>query len=219
MVRLLPLVLVLAACPAPTVDEAACAEICAQAGGEGGQATPQARGAAPTPAAAETRALTLSTYEAELLGDMVQDVRAGVRPFDDQSIGICPKPDKSRGCDEMLGMNPGELPEGEYVLHSSFKVPQAGERGTWTVKVDVDCEVTQTGDDGSTSTKTSTWSKEFDVVYAGVERGYTLSPLRRITSPHPLGPQACTFTITAPHPDGDKVYEGAWSLPGPAEAG
>ena len=50
------------------------------------------------------------------------------------------------------------------------------------------------------------------VVYAGEERGYRLR-LRNLTSPRDDARQECTWTLTSPHPDGDKVYEGSWVIP------
>lgn len=213
MTRVVPaLALLAAACtggPA-AVDEAACASICAQ------QAS---GGASAGDAEAAPEGMVLSAYEQELFSGLVEEVRQGVRPFDDQSLGICPKGDNTRRCDEMLGSSPGELPEGEYILYGSFRVPNVGERGSWKVKLIVECELTRTLPDGTTKTDTRPpYEREYEVVYAGEDRGYTLSPMRRITSPGRNGAESCTYKVVSPSPDGDKVYEGAWSVPAaPAE--
>lgn len=200
-----------AACPAPAVDAASCAEICAEqrpAPSAGGDA------AAPSTPAATTG---LTAFEKEILGDALEDLRAGVRPLDGQSLGICPLGPNKRECPEMLGASPGELAEGEYILYGAFQVPQAGERGDWTVKVEIDCTTTREGESGSSET-TSNWSKSYDVSYAGKDkdgnvRPYVLSPMRRIKSPNATGAQTCSWKVVAPHGDGDKVYEGSWSVP------
>ena len=185
------------------VDEAACASIC-----DARDTT-----ATTTPEAGASN-IKLSAFEEQLFATPVEDVRAGVRPFDDSSLGICPKGENTRRCDKMLGTDVGELAEGEYILYGSFRVPRIGDRGTWKVKLKVECEVTRTLPDGTTRTDTrNPYEREYEVVFAGEEHGYKLSPMRRITSPGKNGAEACTYTITAPHPDGDKVYTGSWSVP------
>ena len=208
MRRFVPLLATVIACTGPAqVDEAACADICA--GKTGG---------ASTDGAGSGGGLVLSAFEEQILADTVNDMRQGVRPFDENNLGICPKGDNPRRCDTMMGANPGELPEGEYILYGSFMVPNVGERGTWKVKNVVECEVTRTLPDGTVKTDTrDPWEREYEVVYAGQERGYTLSPLRRITSPGKNGAESCTFKIIAPHPDGEKVFEGSWSVPAAPE--
>lgn len=208
MLRVLPVCVLLVGCVGgATVDEASCASICdaRDGGGEAAEASGES-GAAP---------MKLSGFEQEILAATVEDLRQGVRPFDENSLGICPKGENVRRCDEMLGSNPGELAEGEYILYGSFRVPNVGERGTWKVNLKVECEVTRTLPDGSQKVSTrDPYERPYEVVFAGTERGYTLSPLRRISSPGKNGAESCTYTITAPHPDGDKVFEGAWSVPG-----
>lgn len=205
-VSVVALAFAVAGCPqGAEVTEAACAPICAAA---------TAKDNAPaTDGSAAPDGVELSEFEEQMLGKLVADIRTGVAPIDDQSLGICPKGENKRKCETSLGANPGELGEGEYILYSSWKVPNVGDKGTWTVKVDIECTTTRVGDDGSESTDTRNWTKSYDVSYAGRDRGYTLSPLRVIKSPNPTGAQVCAYTITAPHPDGDKVYEGGWSIP------
>ncbi|MFT7521609.1 MAG: hypothetical protein ACI9MC_003760 [Kiritimatiellia bacterium] len=182
-------------------DQAACAGIC------DGRPAPQT-GAAVDPS---TAGLALTGFEEGMLKTVVEDVRQGVRPMDGQSLGICPK-GEGRECPNMLGMVPGELAEGDYILYGSFAVPNVGDKGTWKIRLDTECITTRKTDNGESS-NTTQYSKEYDVVFAGKDRGYTLSPLRRITSPGKNGAQACTFKMVAPHGDGDKVYEGSWSVP------
>ncbi|TNE84533.1 MAG: hypothetical protein EP330_29025 [Deltaproteobacteria bacterium] len=110
-------------------------------------------------------------------------------------------------------MDGGELAPGDYILQAELRVPKTGDKGTWKVKVDYECTYEKKSESGS-STSTKTSSREYDVVYAGESRGYRLVPLRKIKSPHDGGSsETCTWKITAPHPDGDKVYEGGWTAP------
>jgi hypothetical protein len=153
--------------------------------------------------------LELSAFEKSLIEPALADLRSGVRPWDESSVSICPK-GAPRECPEALGLNPGELPPGDYIVHSAFRVPQSGE--DWKVKYSQECVTTRTSSNGS-STSTNDYSKEYNVTYIGEEKPSTLSPLMKITSPNSGGSKACTFTITAAHPDGDQVIEGSWSVP------
>ena len=170
-------------------------------------------------AASASSGTTLTLYEAEILKDVLNDVRAGVRPYNDTGLGICPKhsdPARKRECEETPVRSPGELAAGEYILYSEWAVPDVGGKGLFQLVADVECVTTHTGKDGTTQTSTRSYKKEAEPVYAGKERGWRFSPLYQITSPNPSGPMSCTYTITSPHGDGDKVYEGAWTVPGPA---
>lgn len=191
--------LLLAGCPTQTeCGPAECAAIC-----------DAAASVAPTdaPAPEPTGGTRLSEYEAELVAPILEDVRAGVRPFDEEGIGICRG---KRECEEYLGMEVGELPPGEYMLQADVRVPRSGEG--WKVELTTECETVRTTASGESRT-TSDYSRSYDVRYAGEQRGYRLRPLRTIQSPNPGGAQSCTWTITAPHPSGDKVYSGSWSVP------
>lgn len=156
---------------------------------------------------------TVVGFEEELLLPLVEDIRAGVRPWDEQGFGICRG---KRTCDEFLGTDVGELPPGEYIMKAEMRVPNVGEPGTWKIRYDTQCVTTRVTPTGET-TSTSDSSREYDVRFAGSERGYRLMPLRTIESPSNGGRRECTWTITAPHPDGDKVYTGSWSVPAAPE--
>ena len=159
-------------------------------------------------AEAEQPGTVLTGFEETLLAPLVEDIREGVRPFSDESVGIC---GGERSCDEYLGTDVGELGEGKYIVMAELRVPNAGDTGTWTVEFATDCTITRTNADGGTSTSNTDSSRSYDVRYAGTERGYRLMPLRTISSPTTGGSRECTYTLTAPHPDGDKVYSGSWS--------
>lgn len=191
-----------------TCGEAECAAICApkieaaKAGSE-----------APAPASPEKspKGLALSDFEEGILKDVVADLRAGVRPFDDKGIGLCKGQGKT--CDEYLGLKAGVLPPGEYMVRAELLVPKTGEKGTWSIQFSTDCTTSITNAAGDTTERKSSRSRSYEVAYAGASRGYRLSPLYTIKSPNPEGEERCTYSIVAPHPDGDKVYEGEWTLP------
>lgn len=187
---------VLAACsPQPPTAES-CAPLC------------EAAAATGKPAAAGTDA-GLTAFEQELVNPLLEDLRAGVRPFDAESIGVC---EGEKECDVFVGADAGELPPGEYMVQALLRVPQMGEKGTWKVEFATDCTTTTSTEKGeNTSTRSS--SKTYDVEYVGTERPYRLAPLRKLTSPMKGGTQTCDYTVTAAHPDGDKVYTGSWTLP------
>jgi hypothetical protein len=173
--------------------EAECATVCA--------------GAAE--AVAEEAGVKVSSFEAGLVDPILEDIRGGVRPFGEDSIGICKG---VKQCDEFLGNQAGELPEGRYMVRAELGVPNVGEPGTWKIKFDLECTTTRKTANGEQSS-TSNYSREYDVRYAGKDRGYRLQPLRTIESPSRGGARSCKYKITAPHPDGDKVYEGGWDTP------
>ncbi len=152
----------------------------------------------------------LTSFEQNLVGPLLSDVREGVQPFSDQSIGICRG--LGRDCEEYLGTSVEELPPGEYMMRAELKVPRVGEKGTWRVKFEVQCTTTRRTERGE-STTTSSTSKEYDVQYAGTERGSRLSPLYTIRSPDPSGEKHCTYKLTSLHPDTPAEWTGSWSVP------
>ena len=184
-------------CPEATCGEAECDAVC--------NAVAEA-----APESPDGPVLTLTSYESQLLQPLVDDIRQGVRPFSDTAVGICKG---ERACDEFLGLDAGELPPGKYIVTAELRVPDVGDPGTWKINFDTNCETTTK----SGGTSNSDHTRSYDVRYAGKERGYRLSPLRTVESPSRGGARKCTYKIIAPHPDGEKVYEGSWSTPGPAE--
>lgn len=182
--------------------EAECKAYCAAAGAG-------AKGAPPSPAPAPT-AGGMSAFEQGLVSPLLEDVRQGIRPWTDQSVGICKGEGKE--CDEWVGARADALPPGKYILRAELRVPRAGAEGTWKVKLDTSCDTirkTKSGENKNTQAN----SKEYDVKYLGEERGYRLSPLFAIESPSKGGARSCTWKLTLAHPDGDKTLEGAWSTP------
>ena len=152
-------------------------------------------------------AVRLTPFEQELVCPLLRDVRRGVAPFGEEAIGIC---EGEMTCDRFLGRDVGELPEGSYILKAELAVPNAGPPGMWTLTLDWVCNPPPgVGEDGPGSQ-----GRTFELRYAGSTRGYRLMPLLAFQSPRSAGPQSCTWTLTAPHPDGDTVFEGSWSVPG-----
>ena len=136
-------------------------------------------------------------------------MRAGVRPFGDDAIGIC------RGrkeCEEFLGSQGQDLPAGEYMVRAELRVPDVGELGTWVVSFESKCTTFHQRADGSEEEKVRDYAREYKVRYTGEQRGYRLQPLRTIDSPSKTGRQECTYVLKVPTADGEQVYEGAWSV-------
>ena len=192
----------LAGCVGGTAEcgPAECADICAKE---------QAPAPSPTPGPAPAAAPAMSDFEHKLLDPKLEDLRAGVRPWSDEGIGICRG---KKSCDEYLGMEPGELPKVDYLVMAELRVPDIGEKGTWSVTFETDCTSIRTTPNGE-SRDTRNYNRTYEVFYAGEDRGYRLMPLRTIESPSGSARTECTWTLTAPHPDGDQVYEGSWSTP------
>jgi hypothetical protein len=142
---------------------------------------------------------------------MLDELRQGVRPLDGQAFGVC-STSNGKDCTEFLGAAPGELAAGKYLVKAELAVPRAGDKGAWKATFDVTCTATAASGN-TTSTSTKTYTHTYDVNYTAQERGYRLLPLYSIESPPKSGARSCNFTLTAPHPDGDKVYTGSWKVP------
>jgi hypothetical protein len=166
--------------------------------------------APPSAPAAAGEGLQVSAFERSLLEPLLEDVRKGVRPVDDQGLGVCSTTGKD--CVEFLGAAPGELPAGKYLVKAELAVPRLGDKGTWTVVFEVKCTTTTTTGT-TTTTSTNTYSRTFEVNHSTQERGYRLMPLASIESPSKGSARSCAYTITTAHPDGGKIYSGSWSVP------
>jgi hypothetical protein len=188
---------------------AECAAYCPPAAAPTAVVTPSGGTAAPAAAAGGG---DLSTFEHGLVDPMLDDLRQGVRPWAADSVGICSG--TGRDCTQFLGVDGGELTApGDYMVRAELRVPKIGEKGTWKVRFETNCEITKQGSGSSTSTTTNTSSKEYDVQYAGEEHGSRLSPLYTITSPSKYGAQKCTYTLTSLNPDNEQKITGSWSVP------
>jgi hypothetical protein len=152
----------------------------------------------------------ISTFESGLIEPLLTDVRRGIVPWSDQSVGICKG--SGRDCDEYLGATVTDLPPGEYMVRAELRVPNIGEKGTWKVRFDTECTTTKKSANGETTT-TNTSSKDYDVQYTGEEHGSRLSPLFKIQSPNKNGAQSCTWKLQSLHPDKPAEWTGSWSVP------
>ena len=166
-------------------------------------ACPEAEVAAP---AADGGAL--ADWEQALLQPTIDDLRAGVRPWDEQGLGVCMG---DRECDAFVGLDAGDLAEGDHLIKAELAVPQLGEG--WQVKFEVACEVTLPNG----STKPVDHEKVYDVTWTGPKRGYRLMPLWRIQSPHPQGSRDCEYRLTPLRPDGSagEAITGHYKTPMP----
>jgi len=175
--------------------EAECADICAD--------SPEKSD--PSPAA-----LQLTEFEQDLFEPVLADVRAGVRPYNDQAVGICRGIQK---CDEFLGLEVEELPPGKYMVRAELEVPDIGDKGTWTVDFSTHCEIIRQTANGEKRSDND-YQRSYPVVHSPAqERGFRLQPLRTIESPSTLGRRECTWKISMPQGGEAKVYEGSWVVP------
>ena len=89
------------------------------------KAAPPATAKPATPSAPAAPATAgLSTFEHSVLDPLLDDVRQGIRPWSDESVGICKGEGKE--CEEWVGTDVGELPEGRYMLRAEQRVPKYG---------------------------------------------------------------------------------------------
>lgn len=159
----------------------------------------------PVPAATVPDERVLSADEFEILREDLVDLRAGVRPFSDESMGICTKADKT--CGTYLGVAPETLATGDYLLWAELRAPRLGSAEGWPVSLDTTCTIeTQAG------SRTSEQSRTYTVKHAGEERGFRLR-LREFSSPGKGGATRCEWTLRSVR-EGDRVVgQGVWTLP------
>lgn len=157
-----------------------------------------APGAPPSAAPAGDR---LDPWEAALLRDQLDDLRAGVRPVGERGFGLCTG---TTTCGEFLGADPGHLAPGSHLLRAELGVPRLGEG--WRVRLARTC------DDHS-----DRYEREFDVRHAGDSRGYRLEPLLRFEVRETETASACTATLTPVRPDGVEAaaFQARWTSGGP----
>lgn len=188
-----------------------CADICARSRPAEVPDAPEAAAEVDPVDASAGEPAGLSSFEQAQVGPILEDIRAGVRAYTSESVGLCAG---TKDCERYLGLAAdGPLDPGTYMLQAELLVPDAGEKGTWKVELNVDCTTTRTTANGS-NTSTNNYNKSYTVFYAGKTRGYRLAPLYKIDSPSEHGEKSCTYTLTAPHPEGEAtVWEGSWTVP------
>lgn len=190
---LLSVALTLAGCASKPCGDAECAPVCEKAA-----------------AANSATSLTLTPFEKGLVDPMLADIREGVRPFSENSVGFCKGNGKE--CEEFLGFDVGELPPGQYMIRADVRVPKTGEPGTWKLKLDTKCVTTRQTANGEVSSESNN-TRELDVRYAGEDRGYRLSPLYTVESPSKGGARKCTWVLSAPNGDRVQEWKGSWATP------
>lgn len=174
----------------PVCGDAECAAVCRTAGDAG-----------------------LTPFEQGLLAPVIADVRGGITPWNETSIGVCEG--NGRDCERWIGAAADDLPPGVYMLRAELRVPDVGPVGTWKARLDTACTTTRTSPSGaSTSTPTEHSRTYEELQYAGEEHGSRISSMYRITSPNPGGAQVCTWKLTSLHPDHPAEWAGRWSVAG-----
>lgn len=153
----------------------------------------------------------VSEKELALLEPFLTDLREGIREFKPNSVGLCKG--QSKNCDEFVGLDAGELAEGKYMIRGDFQAPKLSPDGGWTIKFELDCEITKASNNSSSKTS-KTYSKEYTVKHVQrTEYGYRLSPLYKIESPSGLGEQNCAWSITGQNLDAPIVWKGSYTIP------
>jgi len=173
---------------------AECAEVLAQAA-----AGAQSEGGDPS-------ALLLEPHERTLILPLLEDLRAGIRPFGEDSVGVCRG---AHSCDEFLGTDVGVLPPGDYVIMAELAVPRVGGSGAWTATFETQCTLQRPG----AEPEVVDYNRTYALRHAGADRGFRILPLRTIASPAGKLAADCTWKLTAPHPGTDAVFSGSWQTP------
>ena len=148
----------------------------------------------------------MSPWEAELLAEPLAEIRQGIQPFNEESIGVCTGVQK---CEAYLGAEPGLLGEGDHMVFAELRVPSYGEN--WKANFELHCETSRP--DGSSTPYD--YDRSYEVRNSGPNRGYRLSPMMRIKSPHSSGPRSCTYSLTPIRPDGEagEAWTGSYQTP------
>ena len=151
---------------------------------------------------------SLSDAEKELLADSLSQIRTGIKPFDDSSVGICKGSGKN--CEEFLGTTAELLPEGEYMLQARLLAPKLKPEGGWKVEFHRDCTTTKKTKNGE-STSNNNYSKEYKI--SRNDKGYLLAPLATIRSPNKYGQKTCEWKMIFHNTNGTEEIKGSWSIP------
>ena len=151
---------------------------------------------------------SLSAAEKELLADSLSQIRTGIKPFDDSSVGVCKGSGKN--CEEFLGTTVSDLPEGEYMLQARLLAPKIKPEGGWKVEFHRDCKTTKKTKNGESVTNNN-YSKEYKISHN--KKGYHLAPLATIKSPNKYGKKECDWKLILHNTNGTEEIKGSWSIP------
>jgi hypothetical protein len=154
---------------------------------------------------------TLTDSEMVMLEPYLTDIRTGIREFAPNTIGICAG--ESKECGSFLGLDAGELTEGQYVIRGEFQAPKIEPEGGWKVTFAVDCTIVKETKDGTTTTSKQ-YSKDYSINHVSrTEYGYRLSPLYRLSSPSSRGTETCSWSITGNNLSEPVVWKGSYTIP------
>ena len=145
---------------------------------------------------APSAAGNLSDWELSLLQEPLEDIRAGIRPFGEESFGICRGVQK---CEEFIGKDPGVLNDGDHMVYAELRVPKLGEQ--WQADFSLNCETAR--EDGTS--QPYEYNRSYSVSHSGPNRGYRLAPMARIQSPNTTGKRECSYSLTPVRPDGERL--------------
>ena len=155
-----------------------------------------------------SKSTALTATEMDLISASLEDIRAGIRGFDDQSIGICKGSGKN--CEQFLGQDAADLPEGNYVLYAKLLAPKIKKGKGWQVDYSKECKTIKKNKNGESVTN-NTYSKEYHI--GSNPKGWRLAPLATIKSPGKYGRQECSWKLTFHNVNGTEEITGSWSVP------
>ena len=153
---------------------------------------------------------SLSQAEQDLLANHLEDLRTGIRGFDEKSIGVCVQGKKKRECAEYLGTDVSNLPEGKYMMQAHLLAPKITPEGKWKVEFQKDCTRIKKTKNGESKT-TNNYSKSYTINYSS--KGYRLAPLMTFTSPGKYGSEECKWKLIFHNVNGTEELTGSWSVP------
>jgi len=156
--------------------------------------------------------ITLSVHEATVFGEALKDLRAGVRPFNATSVGICRCGDKcDRECNDYMGLVVKNPPAGTYQVRAALHTPRLMPDSMLQVDFDHECEVTIEGKHG-TRTTTDNYNRTFQIGKSNRKHGYRLTRTKTFKSPRTKGRRHCTWRYTLPGVNAPNVIEGSYTL-------
>lgn len=154
--------------------------------------------------------LTAAEYAA--FEDALLDIRAGIRPWSDDSVGVCVG---ANGCVESLGPNPGVLPPGSYVVSADLRAPKAkGE--FWRFVFRQRCAATHPTDPDA-ERELIDIEQEHPVAWVSETRPASFGALATITSPHPDKHLDCAWHLELHNPLKVELIEGTYEVPARSE--
>ncbi len=204
MTRWLPTAALLMACTPspPTCDGSDCAEACPILL-PGAELRDRQGGSKP----GTHNVLTDSEYAA--FEEALADMRAGVRPWAEDSVGIC---EGSKGCQRFIGTSAEMLPPGNYVLWARLRAPKVGNEGDWKFTFRHICALLDPRT-GELHRNDEIIVTEYGVRYEGENKAAIISPMARIRSPDSEFHRSCAWSVEFMNPIGLDKIEGSYEIP------